>query len=437
MDDTLKTVEPHQEDAMKTTLRAASALLALILAITFFPVSPAEAASYSGTISKDKVFFRSRPNTDSIYYDLLKKGTKITITGVSGNFYKVEYNKKSGYVMKSMVNASSAAVKAFEKKAEPDVVSKYAKVRSISALGDPPKATRKGSYGDHVEKLQRALQIKGFLKGKLDGKYGNDTMDAVRRFQRSVKLKETGTADNTTILKLFGKAVAISAKDDPGMKGVTSISKIDVPNTTRPGNSGRHVRALQQALKLKGYYKANIDSSYGEQTVDAVKRFQRATGLTQDGIAGNSTIKKLFGKNAANHTIPTKKLDWFDGGKNVIPQWSSFVIKDVATGLTFSARRWSGYNHMDTEPLTKSDAATLKKIAGGSYSWARRAILVKYNGHVYAASMNTMPHGEQSITNNNYPGHFCVHFSGSRTHETNRQDGSHQSAVRRATGAEW
>ena len=422
---------------MKTFRRSITVLVAVLIACSLLTPLFAAAASYTGTVNKDKVFFRQKPNTSSIYYAILKKGAKVTITGASGDFYKVEYDKKSGYIMKSLVNAPSAARQEFDKKAEPDAVSKYAKVRSISGLGDPPRASRKGSAGDHVEKLQRALQLKGFLKGKLDGKYGNDTQDAVRRFQKSAKLKETGTADNNTILALFGKAVDIPARDDPGMKGITSIASITVPNTSRPGNYGRHVKALQQALKLRGYYKANVDSSYGKQTVEAVKRYQKAHGLTADGIAGNSTIKKLFGKNAANYTIPTKKLDWFDGGKNTIPQWSSFVIKDVATGLTFSARRWSGYNHMDAEPLTKADAATLKKIAGGSYSWARRAILVKYNGQVYAASMNTMPHGEQSIRNNDYAGHFCVHFSGSKTHETNRQDSSHQSAVRRATGAEW
>ncbi|NLX83167.1 MAG: SH3 domain-containing protein [Clostridiales bacterium] len=421
---------------MKTAHRVASTLLAALLFLSLFTL-PAQAASYTGTVNKDKVFFRSKPNTSSVYYAVLKKGTKVSITGISGNFYKVEYDKQSGYIMKSLVNAPSAAKKEFGEKDKPKAASKYENIRRISDLGKLPRATRRGSYGDDVEKLQRALQIKGFLKGGLDGKYGNGTADAVRRFQKSVKLKETGRADKETINLLFGKAKAASAKDDPGMKGITSISKIEVPNTSNPGNYGRHVKALQQALKLRGYYKEDINSRYDKETVEAVKRFQKSRGLTSDGIAGNNTIKKLFGKNAANYTIPTNKVDWFKGGKNVIPQWSSFVVKDVATGLTFSVRRWSGYNHMDVEPLTKSDAATLKKIAGGSYSWARRAILIKYNGKVYAASMNTMPHGEQSIRNNEYPGHFCIHFPNSKTHGTNRVDSSHQSAVRRASGSDW
>ncbi|NLM86758.1 MAG: SH3 domain-containing protein [Clostridiales bacterium] len=414
-------------------------LIVTLVAVTLLSLSPRTslAETYTGTLNKDKVFFRARPNTDSIFYDQLDKGTKVTLLGISGNFYKVEYKKQSGYIMRSLVNAPSAALRAFGVQDKEESASKYSKINTISGLGEPPRATRKGSSGDHVEKLQRALQIKGYLKGRVDGIYGNMTVDAVKAYQKAVKLEMTGDANSQTILKLFGRAESIASKDDPGMKGITSIGKIEVPNTTKPGNSGRHVKALQQALKLKGYYKASIDSSYGDLTTEAVKKFQRAYGLKADGIAGNSTIKKLFGKNAANYTIPVNKLDWFKGGSGTIPQWSSFTVKDVSSGLTFSARRWSGYNHLDAEPLTKKDAAVLKKIAGGAYSWARRAILVKYDGKVYAASMNTMPHEEESIRDNNYEGHFCIHFTNSKTHGTNKLDSAHQNAVKRALGSEW
>ena len=72
---------------MKTVHRAGSALLAALLFFSLFTFS-AKAASYAGTVNKDKVFFRSKPNTDSIYYAVLKKGTKVTITGSSGQFIK-------------------------------------------------------------------------------------------------------------------------------------------------------------------------------------------------------------------------------------------------------------------------------------------------------------------------------------------------------------
>jgi hypothetical protein len=48
-----------------------------------------------------------------------------------------------------------------------------------------------------------------------------------------------------------------------------------------------------------------------------------------------------------------------------------------------------------------------------------------------------MPHGDDTISGNNYEGHFCIHFYKSKTHETNKLDGTHQNAVERAMGASW
>ena len=422
---------------MSTSSKRACALLLAALTIVFSNLSPALAATYTGTVNADQVFLRTRPNTSCDYYDKLDKGDKVTLLDINGDFYKVTYKTFTGYMMRSFVNASGAAKRALGASQAPERESKYAKVGSISGLGDAPRETRKGSYGDDVEKLQRALQIKGYLKGYVDGRYGDQTASAVSSYQKAVKLSATGRADNKTIQKLFGKPGETTPANDPGMDGIRSISQIDVPSTCRPGNRSRNVKALQQALKLNGYYKAAVDSGYGDKTRDAVKRYQKAVGLSADGIAGFSTIRKLFGKNAANYTIPTEKLDWFHGGRSVIPKGATFTVKDVSTGKTFTARRWSGINHLDAEPVDSDAARTLKDISGGSFSWARRAVLVKYNGHVYAASINTLPHGTSTISGNGYTGHFCLHFYKSKTHDTNRVDAAHQNAVARAMNASW
>ncbi|MBE5783165.1 MAG: hypothetical protein E7329_07630 [Clostridiales bacterium] len=417
---------------MRGYQRWISLLLVMVLLMALMPA--ALAASYTGTINADKVFFRLKASTNSGYHTRLEKNTKVTVTGISGDFYTVKYDGKSGYVMQKFVTLSSSAKKALNATVSK---SKYASVTSISKLGDPPNYTQKGSSGDHVEKLQQALKIKGYYTDVVDGKYGNNTVKAVKAYQKAMGLSQTGKADYATIKKLFGKVLTTTVSNDPQMNGITKISQITVPATTQKGNSGKNVLALQQALKIKGYYKAEIDSKYGDVTVEAVKAFQKAMGLTQDGKAGNATIKALFGKNAANYTYTTERLDWFNGGSNVIPRGATFEIKDVLTGKTFKVRRWAGANHIDAEPLTAADTAAMKSIYSGSWSWARRAILVKYNGHVYAASMNGMPHGTTTISNNNFNGHFCIHFYKSRTHETNRVDEAHQNAVSRAMNATW
>ena len=411
--------------------RAMAFLAAAILFVSMIPT--AFAASYSGTVNAEKVFFRLKANTSSAYHSRLDKGDKVTVTGTSGDFYKVTFEGRTGYVMKKFVTLSSSAEKALDASQSK---SKYASVTSISKLGDAPKYTQKGSSGDDVEKLQQALKIKGYYKDVVDGKYGNNTVNAVKAYQKAMKLSQTGKADYDTIKKLFGKVSYTTVANDPQMKGITKISQIEVPNTTKKGNSGKHVTALQQALKIKGFYTQPIDGKYGNDTVAAVKAFQKSKGLTQDGSAGNDTIKALFGKNAANYTFKTERLDWFNGKQNVIPRGATFEIKDVTTGKVFKVKRWAGANHIDAEPLTAADTATMKSIYGGSWSWNRRAILVKYNGHVYAASMNGMPHGTTTIEND-FDGHLCIHFKNSKTHGTDVVDPDHQNAVEKASKYTW
>jgi len=64
------------------------------------------------------------------------------------------------------------------------------------------------------------------------------------------------------------------------------------------GNSGDAVRKLQSRLKELGYLTGSVDGSYGSQTETAVKRFQKAIGLTQTGVASTYLQERLFASNA-------------------------------------------------------------------------------------------------------------------------------------------
>ena len=64
-------------------------------------------------------------------------------------------------------------------------------------------------------------------------------------------------------------------------------------------------------------------------------------------------------------------------------------------------------------------------------------MLVLYDGHVYAASIYSEPHGDQSIYDNNFDGQFCLHFTGSMTHGTSVVDPDHQECIRQAMGYTW
>lgn len=71
-----------------------------------------------------------------------------------------------------------------------------------------------------------------------------------------------------------------------------------VTSSTRPilrtGSEGAAVSELQAVLKLLGYYMGTVDGVYGETTAIAVTQFQRAAGITADGVVGPATWQRLF-----------------------------------------------------------------------------------------------------------------------------------------------
>ena len=328
-----------------------------------------------------------------------------------------------------------AAVKAFQKKynltadgvAGSETLKKLDSAYKNADSDKDDDSLRKGATGSAVKNLQTKLKKLGFYNASIDGDYGDTTVAAVKAFQKKYNLTADGVAGSETLKKL-----------DSAYKNADSNTSTD-DDSLRKGATGTAVKTLQTNLKKLGFYTAYVDGSFGATTESAVKAFQRKYGLTADGVAGSATLKKIESAvaSASSGKITTERLDWFNGGKYVIPNGAVFQIKDVSTGLIFSARRQSGGNHMDAEPLTAEDTAILKKINGGTFSWRRRAVLVKYNGHVYAASIYSEPHGTNTILDNNFDGQFCLHFYGSKTHGTDRVDADHQKCVEQAMKATW
>ncbi len=62
---------------------------------------------------------------------------------------------------------------------------------------------------------------------------------------------------------------------------------------SKVGSSGKEVTAIQEALKERGLFNADVTGYYGTQTQAAVRKFQQQKGLTVDGIAGPQTLSAL------------------------------------------------------------------------------------------------------------------------------------------------
>jgi nucleoid-associated protein YgaU len=66
-----------------------------------------------------------------------------------------------------------------------------------------------------------------------------------------------------------------------------------LPPTLRRGSRGDAVKGLQNALGERGFHVGQIDGIFGPTTEDAVRQFQGAAGLAEDGIVGPNTWQAL------------------------------------------------------------------------------------------------------------------------------------------------
>ena len=258
---------------------------------------------------------------------------------------------------------------------------------------------------------------------------------------------------------VHGDYVELCQQDGSAMPTAapTAIPSGGLPEATyktlRRGSTGTEVKALVAELKAQGYYTGTITSSYTSAVESAVKAFQRAKGLTVDGIAGKNTQHALFGtvepgtSDTSNLTMaiyPAEKIDWYTGGiQQLWPKGANFKVYDVKTGIVWWAHRWSGGSHVDAEPLTAADTARLCKIYGVSSAdqiasknlWQRRPMLVTIGNRTFACSLYGIPHNYpegDTISTNNFKGQLCIHFTNSKTHTSNKVDTYHTEAIQYA-----
>ncbi|MBP3797462.1 MAG: spore cortex-lytic enzyme [Ruminococcus sp.] len=74
---------------------------------------------------------------------------------------------------------------------------------------------------------------------------------------------------------------------------VSRITPREISTVSSVGSYGTEVRAIQERLKERGLFNANVTGYYGEVTQNAVKAFQRQQGISQTGTAGPVTLKAL------------------------------------------------------------------------------------------------------------------------------------------------
>lgn len=192
----------------------------------------------------------------------------------------------------------------FTRQAKPGGIVRHITVnRSVKAVQQAVGVTADGIWGPKTEAAVKAFQKKHGLG--VDGIWGPKSDAAA--------FKPAGNADTKRVqsnLNLIGYKLAVDGIKGPattssikdfqkrnglavdGIWGPKSQAKFeDILSRKRPilrySSRGKDVKVLQRKLGV------NVDGIFGPATQSAVKAFQKKHGLTEDGIVGFRTWRKL------------------------------------------------------------------------------------------------------------------------------------------------
>lgn len=134
----------------------------------------------------------------------------------------------------------------------------------------------------------------------LDGVFGTATDAAVREFQRIFDLTVDGIIGKETwyrIAYLYNSVKRLAELDSEGI-ALEDVRK-QFSEILQQGNSGDEVRVIQYFLAVVGTFYDTVpviavNGEFDAATTEAVRAFQRAVGITEDGIVGEETWNELY-----------------------------------------------------------------------------------------------------------------------------------------------
>lgn len=205
-----------------------------------------------------------------------------------------------------------------------------------------------------------------------------------------------------------------------------------------------HTRYLTLMQGIPGYvckrvcvyqYPTTASAAYGPLAVGTPLSvvgldgdFYQVTNGKALGYIARSAMSRTKPSNETVLASMVEPLEW-NTCDYFFPKGAYGVIYDILTGTSIRVYRLGGTNHAELEPYSAEDTQLLLNACGGQFSWDSRPVLLLAGNHVAPAAINTMPHGDQSITTNNYDGQFCLHLKGSTTHGTESVNVNHQQAI--------
>ena len=140
-------------------------------------------------------------------------------------------------------------------------------------LTDEQQVQAEAAVRAYTTTLQTSLRDAGYYDGEVDGIYGPATVAAVETLQEAHGLPSTGTVD---------RATAAALQDDLDAQG-GAVAQQELTATA----------AVQQTLKLAGFWDGPVDGMWTPALTEALKDFQTALGVEPTGTVDAATLAAL------------------------------------------------------------------------------------------------------------------------------------------------
>ena len=124
-----------------------------------------------------------------------------------------------------------------------------------------------------MARIQATLNERYGLNIAVDNIYGNETKRALVKGLQ------------TELNKQYNRGLAVD--------GIFGTNTYNACINVRKGAEG-NITYLIQAMLVCHSFDIDADGIFGPATENAVREFQKRNGLSQDGIVGKNTFKKLF-----------------------------------------------------------------------------------------------------------------------------------------------
>ena len=201
---------------------------------------------------------------------------------ITGNF-----GEKTETAVKRFQEENGLTVDGVAGKKTLDAIAAAVAKKGGSSAGSTTSTTgsvlKLNSQGTKVSQLQTDLKQLGYYYAEITGNFGEKTEAAVKEFQKRNGLSADGVAGTNTLAAI---AAAVE-KAGGSVSGSGSVSGLKL------GSTGKEVGDLQENLTTLGYYYGDITNHFGTMTQAAVMKFQKSRGLTQDGVAGKTTLAAI------------------------------------------------------------------------------------------------------------------------------------------------